>query len=463
MNFIHNLADFGSQIALLDDTGKSLSYQDLTKKADILSEKIGSNKKFVVVKCKNNIKTIIAYIAALRGNHAVLMLDSELDASLSEHLMTHYKPNILLDCSKEGDEIQFQNINSEKQDLHPYLALLLSTSGSTGSPKLVKLTQKNLQTNAASIAEYLQLDHSETPITTLPLHYSYGLSIINSHLLVGAKILLSSHSIVSKEFWRFFKTAEASSLAGVPYTYEMLKRLRIERMELPSLRYMTQAGGKLAPSLVRHFATIAAEKNIRFYTMYGQTEATARISYLPADKVLTKTGSIGIAIPNGKITLEDSSGNIISTPKRDGELIYQGDNVMMGYAETASDLALEDQLNNTLRTGDIAQFDEDGFFYITGRLKRFIKIFGNRVNLEEIEHELGSQGFDCKCIGEDNLLIIATLAEKHHEEIQQYVTQKYHFHHSVIKLFTVTEFPLSSSGKLQYSQLFDLYQSQLTS
>ncbi len=463
MSFIDKLEDFGLQIALLDDAGQSLSYQDLAKKVDILSARIGSNKKFIVVKCKNNIKTIIAYIAALRGDHAVLMLDSELDASLSKHLIAHYKPNILLDCSTEDDEIQHQEINDEKQDLHPDLALLLSTSGSTGSPKLVKLTQKNLQANAASIAEYLQLDHSESPITTLPLHYSYGLSIINSHLLVGAKILLTSHSIVSKEFWHFFKTAEASSLAGVPYTYEMLKRLRIERMELPSLRYMTQAGGKLAPPLVEHFATITAEKNIHFYTMYGQTEATARISYLPADKVLTKTGSIGIAIPSGKISLEDSSGNIILTPKTDGELIYQGDNVMMGYAESASDLALGDQLNGTLRTGDISQFDEEGFFYITGRLKRFIKIFGNRVNLEEIEHELETQGFECKCVGEDNLLIIATLDANNHEEIQQYISQKYHFHHSVIKLYSVAKFPLNSSGKLQYSQLFDLYQSQLTS
>jgi len=458
MNFINNLESFGGQLALQDETGVTLTYTELAQKADSLAKIIGIDKRFIFVSCSNNIETIVGYIAGLRGGHVVLMFDSSLDASLLDKLIERYKPDGI--WANGGDGYQYAQLSEKYSKIHPDLSLLLPTSGSTGSPKLVKLTTKNLQSNAESIVEYLQLDSSEAPITTLPLHYSYGLSIINSHLLVGAKILLTSRSVVSKEFWDFFKDAQATSLSGVPYTYEMLQRLRIEQMHLPSLRYMTQAGGKLASRLVEHFANIAKDKGVRFYTMYGQTEATARISWLPADRILSKVGSIGVAIPKGEIILEDASGNPINSPEIEGELIYQGENVMMGYAESIKDLALNDQLNGVLRTGDIAKYDKDGFYYITGRLKRFIKVFGNRINLEEIEIGLSEQGFNSKCTGKDNLLVIATV-DSNSDQIQQYVIEKYHFHHSIVRVFQLDEFPLSSSGKMQYSELFKKYDGEV--
>ena len=455
MSFALNLEQFKDNIALEDENGATLSYQELALKADILANKIGQQKQFFIVKCRNNFDTIIAFLAALRGNHAVLMLDADLDVGLLDNLIACYQPNGLWE-SNADNSYHYTRLESTEKTIHPDLTLLLSTSGSTGSPKLVKLTLNNLQSNASSIAEYLKISSSEAPITTLPLHYSYGLSIINSHLLVGAKILLTSSSVVSKDFWKFFKTAKASSFAGVPYTYEMLKRLRIENMDLPSLRYFTQAGGKLAPHLIEHFAIIAKNKGIDFFTMYGQTEATARISWLPADQVLSKIGSIGVAIPRGNITLESASGDLIGAIDTEGELIYQGDNVMMGYAESVQDLAREDQLKGILRTGDLAKMGVDGFYFITGRLKRFIKVFGNRVNLEEIELSLSQAGFECKCVGEDNCLAIATI-NKDNEEIKQFIVEKYHFHHSIIKPFFLNEFPLSSSGKTQYANILLQY------
>ena len=460
MSFISNLESFGTQIALQDDKGNFLSFTQLAKKADSLSKIIGCKKKFFFVSCNRNIDTVVGYVAGLRGGHAVLMLDSRLDASLLDKLIERYKPDGIWADGDEGYE--YKRLSENHSKIHPDLSLLLPTSGSTGSPKLVKLTTKNLHSNAESIAEYLRLDSSEIPITTLPLHYSFGLSVINSHLLVGAKILLTSSSVVSKEFWTFFKDFQATSFSGVPYTYEMLHRLRIERMDLPSLRYMTQAGGKLAPKFIKHFASITKDQGIQFYTMYGQTEATARISWLPADKVLDKVGSIGVEIPGGKITLEDISGNLIDSPETDGELVYQGDNVMMGYAESSEDLIINDQLNGVLRTGDIAKFDEDGFYYITGRLKRFIKIFGNRVNLEDIDLELSMQGFNSKCAGEENLLIVATL-DSNSDQIQQYIVDKYHFHQSIVRVFQIDKFPLNSSGKVQYSEIFNKYHSEKVS
>jgi len=455
MSFIDNLETFGSQTALQNENGDIVSYQELAQRADSLSGEIGANKQFIFVKCDNNIDTILGYIAGLRGGHTVLMLDSSLDLALFEKLVIHYKPNGIWGCGDSG-KYHYTKLGEQGSAVHPDLSLLLSTSGSTGSPKLVKLTKKNLQSNAKSISEYLKLDSSEAPITTLPLHYSYGLSIINSHLLVGAKILLTSSSIISKEFWSFFKDFQATSFAGVPYTYEMLKRLKIEDMELPSLRYMTQAGGKLSPHLVEHFGNIAKSKGIQFYTMYGQTEASARISWLPSNKVLSKISSIGVPIPQGTIQLESALGAIINSPENEGELVYYGDNVMMGYAESANELTYGDQLLGVLRTGDLAKYDSDGFYYITGRLNRFIKIFGNRVNLEEIENELSNNGYECKCIGEDNLLIIASLNDDD-KEIQQYVADKFHFHHSVIKFLKVDAYPINSSGKIQYFKLFEYF------
>ena len=187
----------------------------------------------------------------------------------------------------------------KKYALYDELGLLISTSGSTGSPKLVRQSYLNVMDNARSIAKYLKLDETERPITTLPMNYVYGLSIINSHFLTGAVLLLTDKTLMQKEFWNFFKEAEATSFGGVPYTYEMLDKLRFYNMQLPSLRTMTQAGGKLTPELHEKFAIYAAENNKNFIVMYGAAEATSRMGYLPPDKAIEKKGSMGIPIPGG--------------------------------------------------------------------------------------------------------------------------------------------------------------------
>ncbi len=176
---------------------------------------------------------------------------------------------------------------------------------------------------AASIVQYLHLDETERPITTLPMNYTYGLSIINSHLMVGATILLTEKGLMQKEFWTFFKEQEATSFGGVPYTYEMLERLRFFRMDLPSLRYFTQAGGKLAPERHRKFAEYAQKRGKKFVVMYGQTEATARMGYLPPERALDKCGSMGVAIPGGRMWLRDVDGSRITEPRIVGELLHE--------------------------------------------------------------------------------------------------------------------------------------------
>ena len=269
---------------------------------------------------------------------------------------------------------------------------------------MVRQSYNNILSNTESIVEYLNLDSTERPITTLPMNYTYGLSIINSHLYAGATILLTENTLIQKEFWNFFKTEQATSFGGVPYTYEMLKKLRFSRMNLPSLRYMTQAGGKLSPELHKEFAQDCIDKNRKFIVMYGQTEATARMAYLPSEYALKKYGSMGIAIPGGSFSLIDDNGNEITEDNITGELIYKGANVTLGYAESRSDLIKGDENHGVLLTGDMAKRDKDGFYYIVGRKKRFLKMFGKRVNLDEVERIIKSEYsfLDCACDGTDD-------------------------------------------------------------
>ena len=281
---------------------------------------------------------------------------------------------------------------------------MLTTSGSTGSPKLVRLSYNNLLSNAISISKYLRINQNERPITTLPIHYSFGMSIINSHLISGSTILLTNKSIFSPEFWKFLKTNKPTSISGVPFTFEMLKKLRFFSMDLPSIKSITQAGGKMDLNLNKEIAEYCKKTNKHLYVMYGQTEASPRISYVPYQKALEKIGSIGIPIPDGKLSLIDSDRNIINDVEVEGELVYEGPNVCLGYASKISDLAKGDENGGILFTGDIAYRDNECFFYVTGREKRFIKLFGNRINLDYVERLLNKDICECACVGNDNLM-----------------------------------------------------------
>ncbi|MGB7509948.1 MAG: AMP-binding protein, partial [Pelodictyon phaeoclathratiforme] len=344
--------------------------------------------------------------------------------------------------------------------LHTDLALLLSTSGTTGSPRLVRLSRRNLQANAESIVSYLGITGDDRAITSLPMHYSYGLSIVNTHFLAGATLLMTTDSLMERSFWQFMKDGNATSFSGVPTMYEMLKRLRIERMALPALRTMTQAGGRLLPESVTWFADFASKRKIDFFVMYGQTEATARMSYLPVQQVLDKPSSIGVPIPGGEFSLRDANCTLIEQSDEAGELVYCGPNVMMGYAENAGELSRGDDLGGVLATGDLARRDADGYYYIVGRLKRFIKIHGNRVSLDEVECRIQQRGIAAYATGYDDKLIVA-LAETgvSPTELASTIIKEYKLHHSVVQVIFCREVPLTSSGKVNYPELLETVKS----
>ncbi|MCR5604126.1 MAG: AMP-binding protein, partial [Lachnospiraceae bacterium] len=224
---------------------------------------------------------------------------------------------------------------------------------------------------------------------------------------------------------------------------------------LPSLRYITQAGGKLTPRLHEKFAEYAQDKGIKFFVMYGQCEATARMGYLPAEKAVEKCGSMGIAIPGGLFRLIDDKGQEINKPDITGELVYEGDNVTLGYAECTDDLIKGDERNGVLYTGDMARFDKDGYYYIVGRRKRFLKIYGNRVNLDEIDRMIKSHfdGIEAACSGVDDHLTIFLTNEKLAEEVKAYVVDKTGLNSVAFNTFILNEIPKNDSGKTLYKEL----------
>lgn len=465
MELSHFLLDYKNNIAIDTPQGKSISYGELYDFSTSIS-KILNHRCLVFCLCRNTEGSLCGYISFIANKIVPLMLDASLDRELLKQLIKTYKPKYLWLPTDTIGEFSFGQVIYSVFDfsllkidcddsllLHDDLAILLTTSGSTGSPKLVRLSYENLLTNAESIAKYLSIDEHERPITTLPMNYSFGLSIINSHLIKGSTILVTSMSMMEKEFWDFIKVKKATSLSGVPYTYEILKKLRFFRMELPSIKTLTQAGGKLSTKLNEEFSEFSKKINKRFFVMYGQTEATARMSYLHPEYSLSKLGSIGVAIPNGEFSLIDESGLTIEKNDVIGELVYKGKNVSMGYAECGLDLIKEDQNQGVLFTGDLAKRDEDGFYYIVGRKKRFIKLFGNRVNLDETEQILKEIISDCACTGDDDLMRIYITDEARISEVRSYISSKIRIHHSAFVVKYLEVIPKNNSGKTIYSNL----------
>lgn len=470
MSYFDEYEKFGSRTALLDDRGQELSYKDLGKVSEAFSEKIKS-RTLVFCLCENSAGSAAGYLAFLRNRVVPLLLDRKIDQALLENLLEVYQPAYLwVPCDMKE---QFAELTGEKILLELYgyvlletsfpkeislyeeLALLLTTSGSTGSPKLVRQSYRNIQANAEAIASYLELNEQERPVTTLPMNYTYGLSIINSHIAVGATILMTDCSMMMKQFWTFMKEHKATSFGGVPFTYELLKKVRFFRMDLPDLKTMTQAGGKLSPELHKEFAQWAMECGKRFIVMYGQTEATARMGYLPAEKSIEKYGSMGKAIPGGKFLLIDAEGEVITQPEQVGELVYEGENVTLGYAVGQEDLAKGDERNGRLITGDMAKMDKDGYYYIVGRKKRFLKIFGNRVNLDETDRMIKKEypDLDCASTGVDDKMKVFITDAALTDEVRRFLSAKTHLSETAFEVLFIEEIPKNEAGKTLYKNL----------
>ena len=470
MGKIWDFQQHKGKIAVINEYGDQMTYDELNAEANALYWKVG-HRCLVFALCRNEIGSVLGYTAFINNGIVPVMVNSHLEETLLDNLMKTYLPEYLWLPKDQVGQFAGMGVEYEAYDyallktgyekkypLYDELGLLITTSGSTGSPKLVRQSYTNVLDNAQAIVKYLKLDDTERPITTLPMNYVYGLSIINSHFLVGATLLMTEKGLMQKEFWQFFKEAEATSFGGVPYTYEMLDKLRFFRMKLPCLRTMTQAGGKITPELHEKFAAYAAEQGKNFVVMYGAAEATARMGYLPPEKAVEKKGSMGIPIPGGVFHLIGADGQEIKEPMTTGELVYEGKNVTLGYAEKGEDLIIGDERHGRLETGDMAHFDTDGYYYIVGRKKRFLKIYGNRVNLDEIDRLIkGKFEIEVASTGVDDHMYIFVTDEKIADSVREFVIAKTKLNPAAFKTIVIDEIPKNDAGKTLYTELTKYY------
>ena len=424
-----DLAGHGDRPAVLTPGG-ALTYAELAGRVDAFAARLGDTRRLVLVEGANTLESLTAYLAALTHGHVVLLAPPGLPA---QRLAEAWDPDVVV-----GDRLRIRR-DGTAHDLHPDLALLLSTSGSTGSPKLVRLSHDNLRSNAASIADYLRLTAEDRAITSLPLHYCYGLSVVHSHLLTGAGVVLTDLSVVDECFWRLAEEAGATSFAGVPYTFDLLERSGFDARRLPRLRYVTQAGGRLAPDRVGEWHARGREAGWDLVVMYGQTEATARMAWLPPSLVAEHPAAIGVPVPGGSFRLAPVAE--VDDPTV-GELVYCGPNVMLGYAEEPADLARGATLAE-LRTGDLARCT-DGIWEVVGRRGRQAKLFGLRLDLDHLERQVDG---DVHLVVVDDLLHAFTTRARAAGRLRDALASASGLPGSAVRVTTLAELPLTPSGK----------------
>lgn len=446
------LAADSDAVAVIDDQDTALTYRELAHLVAELTETLPA-RALVFCLCDNSPGALVGYLACLNARAVPLMLDKTIAPELLQQLREIYRPGFIWQQGADGYALEY--LHQPAPEMDDSLALLIATSGSTGSPKLVRQSYQNLLSNTRSIIDYLHIDHAERALAWLPMNYVYGLSIINTHLAQGATLLLTNSGPVQPGFWRFLKQHSATSLSGVPYSWEILKKLRFTRMDLPSLKTLTQAGGKLRPELHSELATWARDKGLRFFVMYGASEATSRMGYLPPERAAENPGVMGMAIPGGRFALEDESGAEITVTGERGELIYYGENVTLGYATCRADLVKGDERHGRLATGDMASRDESGLYTIVGRKTRFLKVFGNRVGLDELEHLVVNAfpSTECVAVGRDDNVQVFITDGLQTEAIKSYLAKTCQLHHSAFAVKGIDAIPKNPAGKTLYRAL----------
>ena len=443
------------RIAAIDDSGRSVTYGDI---CDFSKEfaKFLPQRSLIFLLAENKIGSLLGYTSALSNRIVSLVISANTEEGLYNNLYDLYQPEYLWmpEAKAEGKEVVFSvweyclvKTGNQPTPMYEDLSLLLPTSGSTGSPKLVRHSYRNIEANADNVRRLFKLDGTEKAMAILPMHYTMGLSVIASHLLAGATLLLSGRSLLDKEFWATLK--DATSFTGVPYSYEILIKMRFTRMDLPNLKVITQGGGKLTEAMWNTLAQYAQDNGKQFIATYGQSECTARMAYLPAEMALDKVCSIGIAEPGGQLSLVDENGNETFEGEAQGEMVYRGENVTLGYATCREDLLKGDENHGIMHTGDLARRDADGCYYIIGRLKRFLKIFGLRIGLDEVERMIKAEyKTDCYCKGNDEKLIVLVTDPKLVDILPSFIEEKTHLFHQKIEIQVVKEILRNEAGKV---------------
>ncbi|MBQ8484718.1 MAG: AMP-binding protein [Bacteroidaceae bacterium] len=452
-------------VAAIDSQSNQLTYGELRHFAEE-TEKLMLKRSLFFMLVENNAGGIAWTMANIIAGNVPLILNAHLDQGLYDSLYEIYQPPYV--CVPIGmvDRFPYETVctyygytllktGNKPYPMHKDLSHLLPTSGSTGSPKLVRHKYTNIEAAGLNISSFFELTEKDRPLMVLPLYYTMGLSMVFSHFYVGATVLITNLNMTDRNFWKFMKEEHATSFTGVPYSFEILNLMRFFRMDLPDLTLLTQGGGRMPRELNLKFAEFCKEHGKKWIATYGQSECTARMAWLPAKWAIEKVGSIGRAVPNGELSLIDNDGNPIITPNTEGEMCYRGKNVTMGYARMKEDLLLGDERHGFIRTGDLAYFDEDGCYYIVGRMGRFLKLYGMRVGLDECERIIKGKypDIECACVGTDNKMLVYLIDESYKVQVKNELVSRLKLVASSFEVRIINEIPKNEAGKILYSKL----------
>lgn len=452
------------KMAAIDIEGQAITYGELVDFAEESASDF-EQRAVVFMLCRNTVGALAWYLALIANRMVPLLLPADMDEELFNNLVDTYEPSYICSPSGHGMCEKLPQIATYKDyslystgkpayELNGELSLLLTTSGSTGSPKLVRHSYKNIEANPRNVAKAFGITEEDRPMADLALQYTMGMNVICSHLYAGATLLLCTASVVEGRYWEYLRNQKATMLTGVPFHYEVMKRLHFTRDEWPDLKVLSEGGGRLPDEIYEEFASYCKKTGKKFIPTFGQTECTARMTLLPPELACEKKGSIGKAIPEGELYLIDDEGNIIPDGAAEGEMCYKGPNVTMGYAECKADLIKGDEWLGSIHTGDIAYRDEDGCYYIIGRKKRFLKMFGYRISLDECERLVLSK-FDteCACTGTDKQMLIYVTNNDIVNYIPNYLRDKTGIKSTAFKAVYIEKMPRSSSNKISYKDL----------
>ena len=457
---------YKNNIAIIDKEYFDLSYKQVLTETNKIKKKI-KDKSLILIVSENSLGSLLAYIFCIINNHVGIIIDSKTTNQNIVKIFKNYQPNFVFlskktksslkkICSEKYsffDQSLLKNKINKKKKLNKNLSLLLSTSGSMGSIKFVKLSKSNLKHNTDSIISYLKINSKDSAITNLPISYSYMLSVINTHFEAGASIVISKYSLVQKEFWKILKNSKVTSFNGVPYTYEILTRIGLKNIKINTLKYLTHAGGKLEKNKLKEIINFCKKNNLKFFSMYGQTEASPRISYLKPEFYEKKIGSIGKGIPGTKIYIINNTGKKILKPFVEGEIICEGKNVFIGYSKNYKDLKNANEEDYKLKTGDLGFFDKNGFFYITSRISKIAKIFGNRVDLGALETLMSQKGYKVACLSDNKKVFIFIEKKYNKKNLINTISKITNLNISSFELINLKYLPRTSNNKISYNEL----------
>lgn len=462
-----HLETYGNKIALYNNKLRPYTYSELITYGDKIAG-LMETRSLIIIICQNEFECISVYAGCMRRRIVPILVGFEHKNCDLECIVNLYKPeyiycstyiNLCIDgfkCMLHDNKFRLFKFSLKVDiSLNDDLALLLSTSGSLGSPKFVRLSYHNITVNTDDIVNVLPMNSDDIAITTLPFNLTYGLSIIHTHLYIGASVILNEYRVTSDEFKQLLISGNATNFGGVPFTYELMSKFNFFSDNYVSLRYITQAGGALPLHLIRELFAISCNKNFKFYIMYGQTEATARMCILQYEDLESHIGSIGIPLLSGKVNIVNDNNEGISTPFTEGEIVYYGDNVMMGYADSYLDLPLGNVVKGELYTGDIGYLDKEKYLFITGRKKRFIKINGVRFSLDDMEKKLSENGYESACAGKDDFVTVYLVNRQNNKikDISNSLSDILNIKNWYINIKFVDELPRTSNGKVDYVKL----------